>query len=130
MSRYWCELAWLGGHRAEQGVLVELDGERIGSVETGVAPPPAGAVRLDGLTIPGLANAHSHAFQRVLRGRAQGGGGSFWTWREQMYAVAGRLDPDTHLALARATYAEMALAGITCVGEFHYLHHQLSLIHI
>ena len=72
---------------------------------------------------PGLANAHSHAFHRALRGRTHGGGGTFWTWREGMYAVAAQLDPDTYLALARATYAEMALAGITCVGEFHYLHH-------
>ena len=50
--------------------------------------------------------------------------GTFWTWRDQMYAVAARLDPDTYLALARATYREMAAAGITCVGEFHYLHHR------
>ncbi len=58
-----------------------------------------------------------------LRGRTQAGRGTFWTWREQMYALAGRLDPDSYHALARATFAEMALAGITSVGEFHYLHH-------
>src|SRR5204863_7675039 len=76
------------------------------------------------LTLPGFANAHSHAFQRALRGRAQAaGGGSFWTWREQMYELAARPDPDSYLRLARATYGEMALAGITAVGEFHYLHH-------
>lgn len=121
---YWCELAWLGGDRAEAGVLVALDGERIASVETGCAGPPAGATRLDGLTLPGFANAHSHAFHRALRGRAQRGGGTFWTWREDMYALAGRLDPDGYRALARATFAEMALAGITAVGEFHYLHHR------
>ncbi len=73
--------------------------------------------------LPGFANAHSHAFHRALRGRTHDDGGTFWTWREAMYAVAARLDPDSYLALARATYAEMALAGITCVGEFHYLHH-------
>ena len=73
-----------------------------------------------------MANAHSHAFHRALRGRTQRGGGTFWTWREQMYAVAGALTPDTYFALARATYAEMALAGITCVGEFHYLHHDVG----
>jgi len=73
--------------------------------------------------LPGLANAHSHAFHRALRGRTHRGGGSFWTWREDMYAVAECLTPDSYYALARATYAEMALAGITCVGEFHYLHH-------
>jgi formiminoglutamate deiminase len=122
-SRWWCELAWLGAERAEPGVLVEADGERIRSVERSVSGPPAGATRLDGLTVPGLANSHSHAFQRALRGRAQRGGGSFWTWRDEMYAVAERLDPDSYAKLARATFAEMALAGVTAVGEFHYLHH-------
>ena len=123
MTSYWCELAWLGGERAESGVLVELDGGRIAAVEAGVLAPPAGSERLAGLTLPGFANAHSHAFQRALRGRAQAGGGSFWSWRERMYQLAARLDPDRHLALARATFAEMALAGITVVGEFHYVHH-------
>jgi len=103
-------------------VLITVDGERITAV---TADSPLGeARRLSGLTLPGLANAHSHAFHRALRGRTQRGRGTFWTWREQMYAVAARLDPSSYLALARATYAEMALAGITCVGEFHYLHHQ------
>jgi formiminoglutamate deiminase len=78
---------------------------------------------LPGLTLPGLANTHSHAFHRALRGRTHTRRGDFWSWRDRMYDVAGRLDPDSYLALARATYAEMALAGITCVGEFHYLHH-------
>ena len=119
----WCELAWLGGERAEEGVLIELDGERLGEVRTGVASPPAGAVSLAGLTIPGFANSHSHAFQRALRGRAQSGRGDFWTWRNQMYELAGSVDPDLYLDLARATFGEMALAGITAVGEFHYLHH-------
>ena len=85
--------------------------------------PPPGAVRLPGITLPGLANAHSHAFHRALRSRTHAGKGTFWTWRERMYALAGRLDPDGLHALARATFAEMALAGVTCVGEFHYLHH-------
>jgi formiminoglutamate deiminase len=123
MTSHWCELAWLGGERAEPGVLVEVEDRRIASVASGVATPPPGAERLDGLTLPGLANAHSHAFHRALRGRAQAGAGSFWTWRERMYELAARLDPDGYLALARATFAEMALAGITVVGEFHYLHH-------
>jgi formiminoglutamate deiminase len=120
---YWCELAWLGGDAAAEGVLVEVEGERIASVETDVPAPPSGATRLDGITLPGLANAHSHAFQRALRGRTHAGRGDFWAWRETMYELASRLDPDLYLALARATYGEMALAGITCVGEFHYLHH-------
>ncbi|MEP6955126.1 MAG: formimidoylglutamate deiminase [Solirubrobacteraceae bacterium] len=123
MSALWCELAWLGGPGVEAGVLLELDGDRLAAVRGGIAGPPPGAERLAGLTIPGLANAHSHAFQRALRGRTHGGRGSFWTWREQMYALASALDPERYLALARATFAEMALAGVTLVGEFHYLHH-------
>ncbi|MFC7501414.1 amidohydrolase family protein, partial [Nocardioides sp. GCM10030258] len=71
-----------------------------------------------------MANAHSHAFHRALRGRTQQGTGSFWTWREQMYDLAGRLTPDLYFDLARATYAEMLAGGIGAVGEFHYLHHQ------
>ena len=103
--------------------LLEIEGDRIAAVGAGRGGAPADAERLPGLTLPGLANAHSHAFQRALRGRTQAGTGSFWTWREQMYELAGTLDPDSCLALARATFAEMALAGITLVGEFHYLHH-------
>jgi cytosine/adenosine deaminase-related metal-dependent hydrolase len=122
-SALWCEHAWLGGEGAEAGVLVELDGERISSVTTGVASPPPEATSLPGLTIPGLANAHSHAFQRALRGRTQAGRGDFWTWRQLMYELAEVIDPDLYFAIARATFGEMALAGITAVGEFHYVHH-------
>jgi formiminoglutamate deiminase len=86
--------------------------------------PGGEIVPLPGLTVPGLANCHSHAFHRALRGRTQRERGTFWTWREQMYAVAATLDPDSCFALARATYREMAAAGITAVGEFHYLHHR------
>ncbi|MGI8698577.1 MAG: formimidoylglutamate deiminase [Mycobacteriales bacterium] len=121
VSRWHADLAWTG--RPAARVLIEADGGRITRVSADVDPPPD-AVRLAGITVPGLANAHSHAFHRALRGRTHTGAGDFWTWREQMYAVASRLNPDSYYALARATYAEMALAGITAVGEFHYLHHQ------
>jgi formiminoglutamate deiminase len=122
----WCEWAWLGGEAAEPGVAIELDGDRIASVTPGTAICPPDAVRREGLTLPGLFNAHSHAFHRALRGRTNRGAGSFWTWREQMYELAALLDPDTMYALARATYGEMALAGMTTVGEFHYLHHDVG----
>lgn len=105
-------------------MLIEAAGDRFTLVTPGAAEPPAAATRLPGLTLPGLANAHSHAFHRALRGVTQADHGTFWTWRERMYEVAGRLDPDSYLALARAVYAEMALAGVSCVGEFHYLHHE------
>ncbi|GAA5614447.1 formimidoylglutamate deiminase [Streptomyces platensis] len=121
-TTYWLEHAWLGTH-VEPGVAVDTADGRITAVRTGVDTPPPGATALRGLTLPGLANAHSHAFHRALRGTVQVGTGTFWTWREIMYSVADRLTPDTYFALARAAYAEMALAGITCVGEFHYLHH-------
>jgi len=123
VSRHWCELAWLGGDGVEAGVLLDVEAGRIATVERDVPEAPPDAETLEGVTIPGLANVHSHAFQRALRGRAQSGEGSFWTWREQMYAAAATLDPDAYHALARATFGEMALAGITLVGEFHYLHH-------
>jgi formimidoylglutamate deiminase len=76
--------------------------------------------------LPGLVNAHSHAFQRVIRGRterrSQHTTDSFWTWREQMYAAANRLTPEGIYSASRMAFLEMALAGITAVGEFHYLH--------
>jgi formiminoglutamate deiminase len=123
MTTYWCQLAWLGGERAESAVVVEVEDGAIAAVSAGQHSPPEDVRILEGLTLPGLANAHSHAFQRALRGRTQRASGSFWTWREQMYGVADRIDPESYFALARATYAEMALAGVTTVGEFHYLHH-------
>jgi formiminoglutamate deiminase len=123
VSAWHAELAWLGpGRGVAERVLIEAEGERIAAVIEGVDPPP-GAARLDGITVPGLANGHSHAFHRALRGRTHRQGGDFWSWRELMYQVAGVLDPDRYLELATAVYAEMALAGISAVGEFHYLHH-------
>ncbi|MBS2936225.1 formimidoylglutamate deiminase [Nocardioides sp. J2M5] len=121
MTAYLLERAWLGDRFADD-VLVEVEDGRFTSVTPDSDPPRAVPVR--GLVVPGLANTHSHAFHRALRGRTQRERGTFWTWRDQMYAVAARLDPDTYLALARAAYREMAAAGITAVGEFHYLHHQ------
>ena len=123
MITLWCELAWLGGEQAAHGVVIEVVGDRIHSVTPGAASAPDGSQRLTGLTVPGFANAHSHAFHRALRGRSHGGTGTFWTWREMMYEVASALDPDGYYRLARAVYGEMVLAGFTSVGEFHYLHH-------
>src|SRR5258706_12859384 len=77
--------------------------------------------------LPGLVNAHSHAFQRVIRGRTehrtQNEKDSFWTWREMMYSAATRLTPEDIYDASRMAFLEMALSGITAVGEFHYLHH-------
>ena len=122
-------------------VLVTVEGGRIAEVSPGTRGivhtagtstrgerpfprVPGESTPLPGLTLPGFANCHSHAFHRALRGRTQRGRGTFWTWRDQMYDVAATLTPDTYFALALATYREMVSVGITSVGEFHYLHHQ------
>lgn len=148
-DRFWCEYALIDDPASaiRQGVAIETSDGRISSIADCATPPPNVAV-LNGLTIPGLANAHSHAFHRVLRGRTHGHSNpgrsgprknapdkstqdkstqdksTFWTWRSQMYQVAAKLDPSNYQRLARAVFGEMALAGITVVGEFHYVHHQ------
>lgn len=80
-----------------------------------------------GFVIPGLCNAHSHAFQRALAGhteqRSPAGRDNFWTWRERMYDLAGRVDAEILSAIARQAYSEMLASGYTSVAEFHYLHH-------
>ena len=85
----------------------------------------AGGARAE---IPAMPNAHSHAFQRALRGRAERpgpeGDDDFWTWRTEMFRLAGSLDPTTMRQLAFETYSEMVGAGYGVVGEFHYVHHQ------
>lgn len=125
MTSYLLEKAWVEG-RVRDDVLVEVDGSLVTSVTVGRNPRSTGdpCTRLPGLTLPGVANTHSHAFHRALRGRTQRGSGTFWTWRDQMYDVAARLDPDSYHDLALATYAEMVAAGYTSVSEFHYVHHQ------
>jgi formiminoglutamate deiminase len=117
-SGLWhADQAWLG--RRAEDVLIEVEDGRIKAITEGV-PAPAGAVRLEGWTIPGLANVHSHAFQQILRGRTESGGGDFWEWRRLMYGAAEDLDPAEKYALG--VFQEMLEAGITAVGEFHYLH--------
>jgi formiminoglutamate deiminase len=122
VSAFWCERAWLPEGVKER---VRVSADRRGlvtAVAVGQDAQPDDE-RLHGIVLPGFANAHSHAFHRALRGRTHGDGGTFWTWRKRMYTVAARLDPDSYRRLATAVYAEMALTGVTCVGEFHYVHH-------
>jgi len=119
-------VVWFAEHaQLPDGVVrdcrITVDGGRFVSVEPNASAD--GTQRLPGVVLPGFANAHSHAFHRALRGRTHDAGGDFWAWRDAMYAVAERLEPESYLALARATYAEMALAGVAAVAEFHYLHH-------
>jgi len=105
-------------------VRLTLDGGRISAAKVGVKA--AAEDELAGFVIPGLCNAHSHAFQRALAGhteqRSPAGRDSFWTWRERMYELAGRVDAGMLTAIARQAYCEMVASGYTAVAEFHYLH--------
>ena len=105
-------------------VRLEIEGGLIRSVGGTVQ---ASDTKLKGLVLPGMANVHSHAFQRAMAGLAEwdaGGRDNFWSWREAMYRFAERLEPDSQLAIARFLYVEMLKAGYTSVGEFHYLHNK------
>jgi formiminoglutamate deiminase len=121
-TSYWAPYVWLNESVSTDVRLVEQDGRWI-SIQAGAAAAPSD-LSLPGLVLPGFANTHSHAFHRALRGRTHDGGGTFWTWRDRMYSLAKVLQPDSYYRLARAVYAEMALSGVTSVGEFHYLHHR------
>ncbi len=114
------DLTWRRG-RFESGIQVELlDDGTIGRVGPGLAQD---AERLRGeALLPGFVNAHSHSFQRGLRGKAESFG-SFWSWREEMYRLAQSLDVERFRRLATLAFREMLASGITTVGEFHYLHH-------
>jgi formiminoglutamate deiminase len=115
---------WTGA-AFEVGVQIRIgeDGRIADVGQLGLAP----TLRLaDRALLPGFVSAHSHAFQRGLRGRGErfpAGSGSFWTWREAMYGLVESLDADTFESLCLRTFREMRRAGITTVGEFHYFHH-------
>ncbi len=114
-----------GRFQSGKALVADERGKIVGIVAGNEAPE---AIRLPGRAmLPGLVNAHSHAFQRVIRGRteyrSQHTTDSFWTWREQMYAAATTLSPEEIYAASRMAFLEMALTGITAVGEFHYIHH-------
>ena len=128
MTAWLPDRVWRGG-QFESGVALVADAE--GRIVRFSREPSdlAQAERLAGCAIlPGLVNAHSHAFQRVIRGRterhtAAAGPDTFWTWRETMYHAANLLSPEALYHAARMAFLEMLLGGITTVGEFHYLHH-------
>jgi formimidoylglutamate deiminase len=125
------DLIYTGGGRFESGLALVSD--RAGRIThltrdvESIAAAAARVVRLKNRALlPGLVNAHSHAFQRVIRGRTErrsAAHDSFWTWREMMYAAATRLSPDDLYDASRMAFLEMAATGISAVGEFHYLHH-------
>lgn len=111
-----------------RSVLVAADGT-IGAVLGPEDPPPPDVEIVDlagRALLPGFVNAHSHAFQRALRGRGEtfpAGAGSFWSWREAMYGLVERLDAGALREICLRAFREMLSCGITTVGEFHYLHH-------
>ena len=121
------DLIYVAG-RFERGLAVVCDEN---GIITNIAPEnevQGEVVRLKNRALlPGMVNAHSHAFQRVIRGRTEyrtkNQEDSFWTWREMMYSAAVRLTPEEIYDASRMAFVEMALSGITAVGEFHYLHH-------
>lgn len=123
------EHVWLAQGWADN-VRIEIDhGKYLSGALLDVSPDAVSAkdALLTGWTVPGMPNLHSHAFQRAMAGLAERRGNpedSFWTWREVMYAFAGRIGPDELRAIATQLYVEMLKAGYTHVCEFHYLHHQ------
>ncbi len=141
------DLTWVDG-AFQPALAVWIDGEgRVDRVSPaseaaaaaaapGGSAPPLELLRLERKALlPGFVNAHSHAFQRALRGQGErfpvgaqpgGGAGTFWTWREAMYALVESLTPERLFDVTLQAYREMRRAGITCVGEFHYLHHSAS----
>jgi formimidoylglutamate deiminase len=119
------DLIYTDGRFQSDRALV-CDGGKIVEIVESAKAPDAIPLKRRAL-LPGMVNAHSHAFQRIIRGRtehrSQHTTDSFWTWREQMYAAANRLGPEEIYAASRLAFLEMALTGITAVGEFHYIHH-------
>ena len=118
------DLTWVQG-RFERDVKITVGSK--GQIEAvGFSELTPTVCLRDRAILPGMVNAHSHAFQRGLRGRGETfgqGAGSFWSWRDAMYGLVDQMDEQTVYALSKQAFGEMLAAGITTVGEFHYLHH-------
>jgi formimidoylglutamate deiminase len=126
VTTLWAPLAWIAGAWRERVLFTIDDGGRWTSIVAGVSDAPFGATLLSGPALPGLVNAHSHAFQRAFAGLAEHRGrfdDDFWSWRERMYAVANRIGPGELREIATRLYVEMLRGGYTQVCEFHYLQH-------
>jgi len=121
----WAPRAWVGG-RWHERVLLEVGSDGHWEAVTPDAPAPPQAEVLGAPVLPGLVDAHSHAFQRAFAGLAErrdSAHDDFWSWRDRMYGVALRITPDQLRAVAAHLYAELLAGGYTQVCEFHYLHH-------
>ena len=123
----WAPQAWVNG-RWEQNVCLAMDAQgHWADITPGISTPPAHATVLPGPMLPGIVNAHSHAFQRAFAGlaeRRESAADDFWSWRDRMYGVALRITPAQLRAVAAQLYVELLQGGYTQVCEFHYLHHQ------
>ncbi|CAM8648567.1 SsnA Cytosine deaminase and related metal-dependent hydrolases [Comamonadaceae bacterium] len=124
---FWAPQAWVRG-RWERDVCLEVDARgHWAGITPGITQPPANATVLRGPVLPGLVNAHSHAFQRAFAGlaeRRETEADDFWSWRDRMYGAALRITPAQLRAVAAQLYVELLQGGYTQVCEFHYLHHQ------
>src|SRR5271166_1587840 len=121
--RYSIESALLAQGWVEDAVVTVSDAGVVTKIEFEAAA--AGAQRIAGIVVPGMSNAHSHAFQRAMAGATEyrlSARDSFWTWRQAMYALANRIEPDELEIVATQLFVEMLKAGYTSVAEFHYLH--------
>src|ERR1700722_17051871 len=129
------QLAWAllenGWHRDvgvavdERGYIARLDTSEAAGEAAATGSADAGTERVAGFVVPGMANAHSHAFQRGMAGNTEyrlSARDSFWTWRQAMYALANRITPPDLELIATQLFGEMLKAGYTSVAEFHYLH--------
>jgi formimidoylglutamate deiminase len=121
----WAPQAWIDGRWQDSALLRADAAGRWSTIAVGNAAPPEAEV-LPGPVLPGLVNAHSHAFQRAFAGLAERRAGEqddFWSWRDRMYGVALRITPEELRVVATGLYRELLAGGYTQVCEFHYLHH-------
>lgn len=129
-KRYFAPQAWVNGAWANDVLMRVAKDGRWASIQANASvDQQSGATLLSGPVLPGLVNAHSHAFQRAIVGmteRGSGGHDNFWTWRDRMYSAAQRITPEQLEAIAALLYAELLQAGYTQVCEFHYLHNDLQ----
>ncbi len=123
-QHFWCEYAWLSGSEPSPDVVLVVRDGKLLDVQGPLDVRSSDLIQLRGLTMPGLVNAHSHAFHRLIRASTHRTHDDFMGWRGAMYRASGELTPDSYADLAADVYTEMLLAGYTTVGEFHYLHHQ------
>ena len=121
----WARRAWIHNHWANDVTLC-ADAQGVWADVTADTPCPVGAEVLPGAVVPGMVNAHSHAFQRAFVGlseRRDSARDDFWSWRDRMYGVALCITPEQLHAVAAHLYAELLAGGYTHTCEFHYLHH-------